>query len=116
MMGGLPRNRHFSLGCQFLRGTRHAILTFLFASAVQSRAHNTGNKLCKKLSLCASSALLFWSQVWPSFDAVELPRTTVTAHNPALELAHRRFASDQVTGAMRPRPGCASAWMPAARP
>ena len=44
---------------------------------------------------------VFWSQVWPSFEAVELPRATVTAHNPALELAHRRFASDQVTAALR---------------
>jgi len=44
---------------------------------------------------------VFWSQVWPSFDAVELPRPTVTAHNPALELAHRRFASDQVVEALR---------------
>ena len=44
---------------------------------------------------------VFWSQVWPSFEAVELPRETVTAHNPSLELAHRRFASDQVVAALR---------------
>lgn len=44
---------------------------------------------------------VFWSQVWPSFAAVELPRATVTAHNPSLELAHRRFASDQVADALR---------------
>ena len=52
-------------------------------------------------ALNAAWGTVFWSQVWPSFDAVELPRATVTAHNPSLELAHRRFASDQVVGALR---------------
>jgi beta-galactosidase len=52
-------------------------------------------------ALNAAWGTVFWSQVWPSFDAVELPRATVTAHNPSLELAHRRFASDQVTDALR---------------
>lgn len=40
----------------------------------------------------------FWSATYSSFDEVELPRPTVTAQNPALELAHRRFASGQVVG------------------
>ena len=38
-MGGLPRSCHFSHCCQFLQGTLHAILTFQFASTVQSRAN-----------------------------------------------------------------------------
>ncbi len=38
---------------------------------------------------------VFWSGTYPSFEAVRLPVPTVTDHTPALELAHRRFASDQ---------------------
>lgn len=38
---------------------------------------------------------VFWSGTYPSFDAVRLPVPTVTDHSPSLELAHRRFASDQ---------------------
>ena len=52
-------------------------------------------------ALNAAWGTVFWSQVWPSFEAVDLPRPTVTGHNPALELAHRRFASDQVVAALR---------------
>ena len=38
----------------------------------------------------------FWSGDYPDFAAVLLPRTTVTAVDPCLLLAHRRFSSDQV--------------------
>ncbi|WP_370323849.1 beta-galactosidase [Euzebya sp.] len=38
----------------------------------------------------------FWSMTYPDLDAVELPAPTMTAHNPSLEVAHRRFASAQV--------------------
>lgn len=38
----------------------------------------------------------FWSQTYPDFEAVLLPRSTMTSHNPSLELAHRTFASQQV--------------------
>ena len=40
----------------------------------------------------------FWSQGYSSVAELELPRPTMTAQNPALELAHRRFASRQVVG------------------
>jgi beta-galactosidase len=42
----------------------------------------------------------FWSGTYPSFDAVRLPVPTVTDHNPALELAHLRFAADQAREAL----------------
>jgi beta-galactosidase len=51
-------------------------------------------------ALNAQWGTAFWSQTWPSFDAVELPRPTVTGHNPALLLAHRRFAQAQVRAAL----------------
>lgn len=38
----------------------------------------------------------FWSMSYPDFEAVDLPAPTITAHNPSLDLAHRRFASLQV--------------------
>lgn len=37
----------------------------------------------------------FWSMTYPRFEAVELPRPTMTTHNPSLVLAQARFASDQ---------------------
>lgn len=42
----------------------------------------------------------FWSGTYASFDEVALPVPTVTAQNPALELAHWRFASDQVVAGL----------------
>ncbi len=42
----------------------------------------------------------FWSQTYPSFGAVRLPIPTMTAHNPALLLAHRRFASQRAVAAL----------------
>ncbi len=50
--------------------------------------------------LNAAWGTVFWSQVYPSVDAVRLPRSAPTAHNPSLLLAHRRFASDQVVTAL----------------
>ncbi len=41
---------------------------------------------------------VFWSQTYPDFEAVELPVPTMTAHHPALRLAHLRFASEQTVG------------------
>lgn len=38
---------------------------------------------------------VFWSGVYPSFEAVRLPRQTNAAHSPSLLLAHRRFSSGQ---------------------
>ncbi len=38
---------------------------------------------------------VFWSQTYPDFEAVRLPVPTMTAHHPALRLAHLRFASGQ---------------------
>ncbi len=38
----------------------------------------------------------FWSQTATTFDDVRLPVPTMTRHNPALDLAHLRFASEQV--------------------
>jgi beta-galactosidase len=40
---------------------------------------------------------IFWSQVYPDFASVKLPRATMTAHSPHLLLAHRRFSSAQMT-------------------
>ncbi len=43
---------------------------------------------------------VFWSQVYPSLDAVRLPAPTSTAHSPSLLLARRRFASRQAVAAL----------------
>ncbi len=43
---------------------------------------------------------VFWSQTYPSFEAVALPVPTRTDHNPSLLLAHRRFSSAQVASAL----------------
>lgn len=48
----------------------------------------------EKLNVAWGTA--FWSGTYASFDEVALPVPTMTAQNPALELAHWRFASDQV--------------------
>ena len=42
----------------------------------------------------------FWSQTYPSFDAVSLPVPTMTAHSPSLLLAHRRFSSAQAVAGL----------------
>jgi beta-galactosidase len=39
---------------------------------------------------------VFWSMEYCSFEEIELPNLTVTAPNPAHELAFRRFSSEQV--------------------
>lgn len=39
---------------------------------------------------------VFWSGTYPDLASVRLPVPTMTSHLPALELAHRRFASAQV--------------------
>ncbi|WP_293998574.1 beta-galactosidase [Sphaerotilus sp.] len=39
---------------------------------------------------------VFWSQVYRSFDEIDLPALTVTEANPAHRLDWRRFASDEV--------------------
>ncbi len=39
---------------------------------------------------------VFWSQEYPAFDAIGFPGIAVTESNPALALAFRRFASDEV--------------------
>ncbi|WP_052665612.1 beta-galactosidase [Nitriliruptor alkaliphilus] len=46
-------------------------------------------------ALNAAWAGPFWSTDYGSLDDVALPVPTVTAHDPALELAHRRFGSHQ---------------------
>jgi beta-galactosidase len=46
-------------------------------------------------ALNAAWGTAFWSMAYPSFDAVELPRPTVTDHNPSLEVAHLAFAAAQ---------------------
>lgn len=43
---------------------------------------------------------VFWSQRYPSLEAVRLPAPTSAPHNPALLLAHRRFASRQVVAGL----------------
>lgn len=43
---------------------------------------------------------VFWSGSYPSFDAVRLPVPTMTEHAPSLELAHRRFASEQAVAGL----------------
>lgn len=43
---------------------------------------------------------VFWSQTYPSFERVRLPAPTTAAHNPALLLAHRRFASAQAVAGL----------------
>ncbi len=44
---------------------------------------------------------IFWSQVYPDFVAVRLPRPAPTTHSPSLLMAHRRFASAQVVAGLR---------------
>ncbi len=44
---------------------------------------------------------IFWSQTYPDFDSVRLPRDTMTSQHPALRLAHRKFASDQSVDFLR---------------
>ncbi len=44
---------------------------------------------------------IFWSQTYPDFEAVRLPRDTMTSQHPALRLAHRKFASDQSVDFLR---------------
>jgi beta-galactosidase len=39
---------------------------------------------------------VFWSGIYPSFEAVRLPRDTPAAHNPSLLLAHQRFSSAEI--------------------
>lgn len=51
-------------------------------------------------ALNAAWGQAFWSMAYPDWGAVELPVPTMTVHNPSLELAHRRFASDQVRGGL----------------
>lgn len=54
-----------------------------------------GDRYGSVTALNARWGTAFWSQDWPSLEDVELPRRTVTGHNPALLLAHRRFAHAQ---------------------
>jgi beta-galactosidase len=51
-------------------------------------------------ALNAAWGTAFWSMTYPSFDAIELPRPTVTDHNPSLEVAHRRFAAEEVAAGL----------------
>lgn len=51
-------------------------------------------------ALNAAWGTAFWSQTYPSFHAVALPVPAMTDHNPALELAHRRFATAQVSAGL----------------
>ncbi|MDE2356215.1 MAG: beta-galactosidase [Alphaproteobacteria bacterium] len=44
----------------------------------------------------AAWGAVFWSQDYPSFEAVDLPNLTVTEPHPGLHLDFRRFASDEV--------------------
>lgn len=39
----------------------------------------------------------FWGQVYPSFGSVKLPRKGPAQHSPSIELAHRRFANEEMT-------------------
>ena len=47
-------------------------------------------------ALNAAWGTVFWSQVYRSFDEIDLPALTVTEANPAHRLEWRRFASDEV--------------------
>jgi beta-galactosidase len=51
-------------------------------------------------ALNAAWAGPFWSTDYGDLADVALPRPTITAHDPALELAHRRFGSRQHAGAV----------------
>ena len=51
-------------------------------------------------ALNAAWGTAFWSMTYASFDEVALPAPTMTAHSPALLLAHRRFASAQVVAGL----------------
>lgn len=51
-------------------------------------------------SLNAAWGTVFWSQAYPSFEAVRLPVPTVTQHQPSLLLAHRRFSSAQAASGL----------------
>jgi beta-galactosidase len=48
-------------------------------------------------ALNAAWGTVFWSQEYPTFDHVQLPRPTMTQHTPHLLLAHRRFSSGQIS-------------------
>ncbi len=50
--------------------------------------------------LNAAWGTAFWSMTYPSFDAIDLPRPTMTDQNPSLEVAHRRFAAEEVAAAL----------------
>ena len=43
---------------------------------------------------------IFWSQVYPRFESVRLPRPAPTSHSPSLLLAHQRFVSRQVVSGL----------------
>ncbi len=47
-------------------------------------------------ALNAAWGTVFWSQEYPAFSSVRLPRPSMTAHTPHLLLAHRRFSSAQM--------------------
>jgi beta-galactosidase len=44
---------------------------------------------------------VFWSQTYPDFESVRIPRDTMTSQHPALRLTHRKFASDQSVDFLR---------------
>ena len=56
----------------------------------------------------------FWSQVYPSFESVRLPRPAPTAHSPSLLLAHHRFASEQVVSGLEEQAATIRALRPGA--
>lgn len=51
-------------------------------------------------ALNAAWGTIFWSQVYPSFESVRLPRPAPTSHSPSLRLAQLRFASGQVVAGL----------------
>lgn len=55
----------------------------------------------------------FWSTIYPDFDAVQLPRPTVTSHSPSLLIAHRRFAATQVVSGLEAQAEIIAAGAPA---
>jgi beta-galactosidase len=51
-------------------------------------------------TLNAAWGTTFWSMTYPDLASVDLPRPTMTAQSPSLELAHRRFASEQAVAGL----------------
>ncbi len=63
--------------------------------------------------LNAAWGTAFWSMTYPSFDAVALPRPTLAAHSPSLEVAHLVFAAEQAAEGLAEQRAIITAGSPA---